>query len=226
MTMAGSNDHPTLSLAVVTPGMTGTHNIFRRELPLTSGLIRCVADGDADRAGLLAAHLRLVLDLVQVHHDAEERFIWSLLPERAPASRALVDTMLMQHADIHALEATIRDRLAGWESSPDTASGEALAEAVEAFTAALVTHAGEEEGEPLPIIAEHLSPAEWGEFVAYASTAMPEDVRPTVMGMLMEDMSAPAREAFLGALPEQFATFLRTTGANAYADYVAAVRTV
>ncbi|MBV6508986.1 MAG: hypothetical protein JJLCMIEE_02053 [Acidimicrobiales bacterium] len=224
--MTGSTDGSALSLMVVTPGMTGIHDVFRREFPLMSDLIRAVADGDAERAALLAGHLRLVLDVVQVHHDAEEQFIWSRLPERAPDARALVDTMLAQHAQVHALEATIRDQLARWESSSDATSGEALAEAVDAFTDALVAHAVQEEGEPLPIIVEHLTPAEWGEFVAYASTAMPEESRPTVMGMLMEDMPAPAREAFLGSLPEQLGTFLRTTGAEAYAGYVAAVRSV
>ncbi len=222
--MAESNEGSTLSLAVVTPGMTGTHQIFRRELPLTTGLIRGVADGDADRAGLLAKHLRLVLDLVQVHHDAEERFIWSVLPERAPESRELVETMLRQHAGVHELERPVRDRVDGWEGSPDAASGAALADALDAFTGALVSHAEVEEGEPLPIIAEHLTPEEWGAFVGYASTAMPEDARPTVMGMLMEDMPAPAREAFLSTLPDQFAEFLRTAGAAAYAEYTATIR--
>jgi len=222
--MADSNGGSALSLAVVTPGMTGTHKIFRREFPLTTDLVRGVADGDTARAGLLAKHLRLVLDLVQVHHDAEERFLWSVLPERAPESRELVDTMLRQHADVHDASDAIRSRLDGWETSPDAASGQALAEAVEAFTRTLVAHADLEEGEPLPIIADHLTPAEWGEFVAYASTAMPEETRPTVMGMLMEDMPGPAREAFLGNLPDQLAEFLRTAGAEAYADYTAAIR--
>jgi hemerythrin-like domain-containing protein len=222
--MAGSDERSALSLAVVIPGMTGTHKIFRRELPLTSDLVRRVADGDTGRAGLLAKHLRLVLDLVQVHHDAEERFIWSVLPERAPESRELVDTMLRQHADVHDAAEMIESRRGGWATSPDAASGQALAEAVEAFTRALVAHADLEEGEPLPIIADHLSPAEWGEFVAYASTAMPEEARPTVMGMLMEDMPDPAREAFLANLPDQLAEFLRTTGAKAYAEYTAAIR--
>lgn len=217
-------DATTLTLEVVTPGMTGTHQIFRREFPLTSGLIRSVEDGDKDRIEVLAKHLQLVLDLVQVHHDAEEQFIWSILPERAPASREIVDTMLEQHTHIHEVEESIDARLAQWRDTADATTRDALAGAVEAFTAALVEHATLEEGEPLPFIAENLTMQEWLAFVSYASTAMPEDARPIVMGMLMEDMPAPAREAFLSHLPEQLAQFLRTTGAEAYKDYVASVR--
>lgn len=217
-------DATTLTLEVVTPGMTGTHQIFRREFPLTSDLIRSVEDGDEDRIEVLAKHLRLVLDLVQVHHDAEERYIWSSLPERAPASREIVQTMLEQHAHIHEVEESIDARLARWRDAADTTTRDALADAVEAFTAALVEHAALEEGEPLAFIAENLTMQEWLAFVSYASTAMPEDARPLVMGMLMEDMPAPAREAFLSHLPEQLGTFLRTTGADIYKAYVTSVR--
>lgn len=213
-----------LSLAVVTPGMKGTHQIFRREFPLLPDLVGRVANGDTERARTLADHTRLLLDLVQVHHDAEETYVWSILPERAPESAELVGMMLHQHADVHTASDEIRGALDAWEPAPTAAAGRAVADAVSRFTTTLVEHANLEEDEPLPIIADHLTPAEWGAFVQYASTAMPEETRGTVMGMLMEDMPAPAREGFLGNLPEPFANFLRTTGADAYAEYTATIR--
>lgn len=214
----------TLTLAVVTPGMTGTHRIFRREFPLTPPLVSAVRDGDTDRAEVLASHIRLLLELVHVHHEAEERFLWQLLPERAPADTAIVETMLHQHGDIAGLAARIDQSLAEWVATPTGATSAALVAALEDFTGNLVSHADLEEGETLGLIADHLSLQEWHAFVAFAVTAMPEDVRSTVMGMMMEDMAPPAREALLGNLPEAFADQLRTAGADAYAAYTARVR--
>lgn len=211
-------------LPVVTQGMVVTHRIFRREFPLMPDLVRAVADGDADRAGVLANHARLVLDLVHVHHDAEEQFIWDVLPSRAPEGAEIVGTMLSQHNEIAELTDVIRNGLEAWEKAPTADTGEAVANAIEAFTKALVDHATLEEGEPLPLIAAHLSPEEWGAFVAYASTAMPEETRGTVMGMLLEDMPTAEREAFLGHLPPLAAEFAQTTGAEMYAKYVSGIR--
>ncbi len=222
--MAESNGTTTLTAQVVLPGMAGTHQIVRREFPLLADLVAGVADGDTDRAGLLADHARLLLDLVQVHHDAEETYIWALLPERAPGSAGIVDTMLSQHGDVHDAADAITAALDPWRTAPDAASTATLGEAITAFTTALVAHAALEEAETIDHIATNLTPAEWGAFVRYASTAMPEQTRPTVMGMLMEDMPAPAREGFLANLPEEFATFLRTTGAEAYDAYTTSVR--
>lgn len=211
-------------LEVVTQGMVVTHRIFRREFPLMPGLIRSVADGDAERAGVLANHARLVLDLVHVHHEAEEQFIWDILPSRAPEGAAIVGTMVSQHNEIADLTTKIRDGLEAWEQAPTSATGDAVAKSIEAFTKALVDHATLEEGEPLPLIAANLSPEEWGAFVAYASTAMPEETRGTVMGMLLEDMPTAEREEFLGHLPPPAAEFAQTTGAEMYAKYVAGIR--
>lgn len=223
--MAGTDDGAAgLSLEAVTQGMVVTHRVFRREFPLISGLIGGVADGDTDRATLLAHHVRLVLDLVHVHHVAEEQFLWEVLPDRAPDERDIVDTMLRQHGEVAELADAIGDRLDRWASSPDEATGGALAAAIEAFRRALVDHADLEERATLPLITEQLTADEWRAFVAYASTAMPEDVRGTVMGMVLEDMPDAEREAFLGNLPAPVAERVRTVGAAAYAEYTAAVR--
>lgn len=222
--MAGTDAGSTVSLAMVTQGMVGTHRIFRREFPLMPDLIAAVDDGDTDRARVLAEHVRLLLDMVHVHHVAEERYIWDLLPDRAPADRGIVDTMLDQHGEIAELSDRIRDTLATWEQSPDADSAAPLLGAIEQFTSTLVDHAQLEEGAPLPIIAEQLTPAEWGAFVGYASTAMPEEVRGTVMGMMLEDMPDAERSAFLDSLPPPVAERIRTVGAAAYADYVATIR--
>lgn len=217
-------DDEGLTLATVTPGMKGTHQIFRREFPLSAELVTTAPDGDAARARTLADHVHLLLDLVQVHHDAEEQFIWDLLPGRDDASAEIVATMFSQHGDVHDASDALVAALDGWVDSADAAARDAVSDALGTFSATLVAHADLEEAETLGFIADNLTPAEWGAFVQYASTAMPEETRGTVMGMLLEDMPPAARDGFLGNLPAPFAEFLRTTGAEAYAAYTAEVR--
>lgn len=222
--MAETGGGAKLSLDAVSHGMSGTHQIFRREFRLTPMSIERVADGDAQRAEVLAAHVRLLLDLVHVHHEAEEQYLWNLLPERAPEDRQIVDTMLEQHASVAELATAITDALSAWTKGPTSASTQALNAAIAAFASTLVEHADLEERTTVPLITRELTPEEWGAFVGYATTAMPEQVRPTVMGMLLEDMPDAERDAFLSRLPAPVAEALRTTGAQAYAQYTAMIR--
>lgn len=211
-------------VAVVTPGMMGTHQIFRREFPLSADLAAKVADGDTARAARLGDHVRLLLDLVGVHHQAEDTYLWALLPERTPASAEIVATMLRQHDEAHANAEALSTALDAWTASVTGESTSAVVGALGTFTSGLLAHADLEEAETIPFIAQSLTPEEWGAFVQFASTAMPQEVSGTVMGMMLEGMSPEAREGFLGHLPEQFAQFLRTTGAEQYAAYVADIR--
>ncbi len=222
--MAETGGGAKLSLDAVSHGMSGTHQIFRREFRLMPGLIEHVGDGDAQRAEVLATYVRLLLDLVHVHHEAEERYLWNLLPERAPQDRQIVDTMLEQHASVAELATAITNALTAWTKGPTSASGQAVNAAIAAFASTLVAHADLEERTTVPLITRELTPEEWGAFVGYATTAMPEEVRPTVMGMLLEDMPYAEREAFLSRLPAPVAERIRTTGAEAYAQYTATIR--
>lgn len=213
-----------LSLGAVIGGMAGTHRIFRRELPLSARLIGEVAPGDTERAATLAEHLRLILELIHIHHVAEERYLWDLLPERAPDDRAIVDTMLEQHAAVAREQEALLSSLERWERSVDPGEQGELAATVQRFADGLVAHADLEEAETPPLIARELTAQEWGAFVGYASTAMPEEVRGTVMGMLIEDMPEAERNGFLAALPPPVAERLTTTGAEQYAAYTAKIR--
>jgi len=41
--------------------------------------VRGVADGDVARARIVGRHVRLLLDLLHVHHGGEDRLLWPLL---------------------------------------------------------------------------------------------------------------------------------------------------
>ena len=66
------------------------HRFFRRELVAVPLLVRGTNGGDNDRARVVGAHLRFVLDSLRVHHTGEDELLWPKLLERAAPSLELV----------------------------------------------------------------------------------------------------------------------------------------
>lgn len=213
-----------LTLAAVRGGMVVTHRVFRRELPLMPPLIRAVTPGDTARAGVLAAHQRILLDLIRAHHEGENQFVWGVLEDRAPDDREIVDTMLRQHEDVARHAAAVTTALTRWQATAAEDRREDLAAAVDELSATLVAHADEEEADTLPLIAANLTGPEWGAFISFTTDAMPPDTRGTVMGMLIEDMPTQEKTAFLGMLPPPVSSAWEATGAAAYTAYTATIR--
>lgn len=61
------------------------HTMYRREIGLAPALIRGVADGDVERAALIAEHLDLVVTSLDHHHRCEDDHLWQRL--EAPANQ-------------------------------------------------------------------------------------------------------------------------------------------
>jgi len=55
------------------------HAVFRREFALLPGLVRAVAAGDVERAGIVADHAELLTVLLHEHHSAEDAMLWPRL---------------------------------------------------------------------------------------------------------------------------------------------------
>ena len=88
---------------VDTRDMLVVHAALRREFGLAPGLVRGVADGDVARARIVGGHVRLLLDLLHVHHGGEDRLLWPLLLVRVPAQLTpVIELMERQHRQIEA----------------------------------------------------------------------------------------------------------------------------
>jgi hypothetical protein len=59
------------------------HTMFRREIGLAPALIRDVADGDFERAAIVAEHLDIVETILDHHHRCEDGHLWERLIDRA-----------------------------------------------------------------------------------------------------------------------------------------------
>ncbi|MFD1811934.1 hemerythrin domain-containing protein [Rhodococcus gannanensis] len=204
--------------------MVVVHRAFRREFRLAPDLIRGVPAGDAARASVVAGHLRLVLNGLEMHHTGEDAILWPLLLERAAPSTGLVETMQAQHLRIEAYVARIVPSLDSWERQPTPDTGVALAALVEEFTSALIEHLDLEEREILPLVLRHLTAAEWDTVGDHGIDMMSKKELPLLFGAVLEDCDDAERRLMLRKLPGHVRLLLRTLGARNYRRYVSAVR--
>src|ERR1700712_2692373 len=95
--------------------MLVVHSLFRRELRLAGGLVRRVPAGDVRRAGVVAAHLELVEQVLHHHHGSEDELLWPLLVERVADELApVVRLMETQHERVDALLGRIAEARPAW----------------------------------------------------------------------------------------------------------------
>jgi Hemerythrin HHE cation binding domain len=66
-----------------TRDMYTVHTVFRREFALLPNLVRGVATKDTERAEVIAAHIRLVNEILFHHHESEDAVLWPALLQRA-----------------------------------------------------------------------------------------------------------------------------------------------
>ncbi|MEV0225297.1 hemerythrin domain-containing protein [Streptomyces sp. NPDC050704] len=92
------------------PGLTDVrdmvmaHVAFRRALDSGASLVSAVGDGDHKRAGVVADHLDLMLDMLVHHHEGEDLYLWPVLLQRVPKELApLVHRMEAQHEAVHGM---------------------------------------------------------------------------------------------------------------------------
>ena len=204
--------------------MVVVHRAFRREFRLLPGLVRAVPAGDTARAAVLAAHLRLCLDGLHLHHTGEDAMLWPKLLERATPDAALVHRMEAQHEEVHARLEILRSALARWEVEARPAVTEEVAAGIEALGSVVLAHLDEEEREILPLAARHLSEAEWEAVGQHGMAHMERSQLPIMFGMVLEDCDPEERARMLGVLPAPIRLLARTVFARRYRRYVSRVR--
>jgi predicted RNase H-like HicB family nuclease len=166
--------------------MLVAHSSFRRELGLSPAAVRRVPDGDVRRAEVVAGHVTLFLSLLDHHHTIEDELLWTTLLERVPQELApLVHLMENQHETVADLMAQAEGALTTWRASASRADGEALAEVLTRLCDALFEHLAAEETHVLPIMARHLTAAEWAEFTEQGMSSIPKRLMLLGVGMML-----------------------------------------
>ncbi|MFE4695943.1 hemerythrin domain-containing protein [Streptomyces sp. NPDC056738] len=204
--------------------MVVVHRVFRRESATLPRLVRAVPDGDTARGTRIAGALRDYTMGLHHHHHAEDELIWPLLRTRAPHDEELVGRMRLQHEEIDRTLAVVAEWLPVWERSADRISGEELALALDAHRAALLVHLDEEERSVLPLVAGHLTVAEWDLVGERGMDGIPKNKRMLALGAILEEATAEEQAYFLGRVPLIGRLLWRALGRRQYAAYRTAMR--
>lgn len=202
-----------------TRDMLVVHAAFRREFRLAPGLVSGVQEGDTARARVVAGHLRLVLQLLHVHHGGEDRLLWPRLQRRAPEQLApTVELMEHQHEHIDSVVQALDVPLDRWIASATAADRVVIAAGLADLHAALEEHLQAEERHVLPLAARFLTQAEWGELAEEVKT-IPARRLPLVFGMLMYEGDPEIVATILAAAPVLPRLLMPRLAPRAYARY-------
>ncbi|MFD7136365.1 hemerythrin domain-containing protein [Streptomyces sp. NPDC059894] len=203
--------------------MVVVHRVFRRESALLPRLVRAVPDGGTARAAEVAAYLDEYLTGLHHHHTVEDELIWPLLRARA-ADDGLIVRMEEQHERIDHSLAAVTEWVPAWGRTADCVAGEELALALDEHRRVLLDHLDDEERLVLPLVAEHLSVAEWDAVGRRGLETVPRNKLMLALGALLEEATPQERAYFLGRAPLAGRLLWRAVGRRQYAAACRAVR--
>ncbi|MFF3501879.1 hemerythrin domain-containing protein [Streptomyces sp. NPDC003247] len=203
--------------------MVVVHRVFRRESALLPRLVRAVPDGGSVRAAEVAAYLDEYLTGLHHHHTVEDELIWPLLRARA-ADDGLIVRMEEQHERIDHSLAAVTEWVPAWRRTADCVAGEELALALDEHRRVLLDHLDDEERMVLPLVAEHLSVAEWDAVGRRGLETVPRNKLMLALGALLEEATPEERAYFLGKAPLAGRLLWRAVGRRQYAAACRAVR--
>jgi hemerythrin-like domain-containing protein len=210
----------TAARGVDTREMIAVHSAFRREFGLAPGLVRAVASGDVQRAGVVADHLELIGTFLHHHHTGEDKLLWPKLLERVPAEMApTVELMERQHEAVHEVIEEMTAALARWRTGASESDRDRLAGALNRLHALLVEHLAAEEEHILPLASRSLTEAEWGELGEDGMAAQAKSKLPMIFGMIMKDADPEVIRGMLANAPLVPRLMLPFVGPRAYARY-------
>jgi Hemerythrin HHE cation binding domain len=204
--------------------MVVVHRVFRRESALLPQLVRGVPDGDTTRAATVAGALRAYLVGLHGHHTTEDELIWPLLRDRATERDDLVARMAAQHDSIDETLSAVAELIPQWTDQAGRDVGERLASALDAHREALLTHLTDEEDLILPLVAEHLTVAEWELVGRRGLETVQKNMVFIALGAVLEDATPAEKAYFLGRVPAVGRLLWHLVGRRQYARHSRRVR--
>jgi iron-sulfur cluster repair protein YtfE (RIC family) len=203
-----------------TSEMYMAHAMFRREFGLLPGLIRGVADGDTNRAGVIAEHFTLIHLVLFHHHRGEDTHLWPLLRTRAADAAPVMQVLEDQHKEMDSVLAEVAAGLASWSETASQGTGASIADAADRLRDLLTEHLTLEEEQALPLLEQHVTEAEWDEMVrSEAGTVEPSRIT-LLTGMMLYEASPQAVQKIMdNAPPAARAAIADGVAAEAFAQH-------
>jgi hemerythrin-like domain-containing protein len=198
------------------------HSLIRRGFEQAREAV--LAPGADARASAVVEYVGFHLDGLEAHHSSEDELIWPALSERASMSGALIRRMEDQHADLHDALDTTRRELAAWEAAPSAQGSEALATALGTVLDRLSEHLAEEERDVVPLIAAHITQAEWEHLGRIAFSKFTPKQRLIAMGEMLAAASPTEAARMQAGLPAPIKLLWRVAGRRRYQRTMANLR--
>ena len=187
--------------------MIAVHDAMRREYGSLPLFVKSVADGDVERAGVIADHIALMGTFTALHHSGEDALLWPLVRERAPDSAAVV-VAEADHGDLEEHAARVAVLAEAWRTAPTATNRAALHVELIAFERVLLKHLGHEEVDALPLLAANVTDAEFAALRTFVREGLSPDQRGIVLGLILDDTGAAQASSLLSAMdPEDRARF-------------------
>ncbi len=207
-----------------TQDMVMVHRIFRYMFKDAPDLVRAVADGDTERAGIVGGHILFLTQSLHNHHHTEDEYLWDDLEARAPSCALHVGLMRKQHADVAVLIDQVQAALPAWEASASVEERDRVADLVGDNRDVLEVHLGNEEDLILPVAATSFTQAEWDRLGEHATDEIPKDMMLIQLGWMLEALGPEVGGAFLKReLPLPVRLIWATVGKRKFARHKALV---
>jgi hemerythrin-like domain-containing protein len=182
-----------------------------------------LAPDATERTGALVEYVGFHLDGLEAHHSTEDELLWPALHERVSMSDALIGRMEAQHADVHDAIETARRELAAWAAARTPSGAAALSTALGDLSGALADHLAEEERDVVPLIAAHITQAEWDHAGKVAFSKFTPKQRFTAMGEMLAAATPTEAARMLAGLPTPVKVVWRVFGRRRYQRLMAEV---
>jgi hypothetical protein len=200
--------------------MKVAHSSFRRELRLAVPAVRRAGVGDDRRVAMVAAHVDLWLGLVHHHHSIEDELLWDRLVARVPEElEPLVGLMEEQHGAVATLLDESGPLLTAWRSSGEADDRDRLAGHLAVLVEQLCEHLDTEESRVLPLMARHITAAEWQVFTERGMESIPRGMLLTGFGMMLYEGDPAAIALEIAKLPAPLRPILPVLGRWAFRRY-------
>jgi hemerythrin-like domain-containing protein len=200
------------------------HRLLRRGFEQAREFVMAVPAGAADRAAAVAEYVEFHLDGLHAHHSTEDELLWPALRERASLSGDLITRMEDQHARVHAAIGNVRDLLSPWAAAPTAKSSVALASGLGTIGDRLAEHLAEEERDVVPLIAIHITQAEWERQGKVSFSKFKPRQRFTAMGEMLQTASPEEAARMMAGLPAPVRVIWRLFGQRKYQRFMDTVR--
>jgi hypothetical protein len=205
------------------------HQLVRRELRMLAELAAWADPADRERTLDLTRHADLLGRVLLHHHAVERDLLWPALLRALPEARRAAAAAQVTDCSARCARAdsALRDiATAGrqWAVAGTAATRDAFALACLDVADGVDAQVADEEAELLPLLAAHLSGADWRAVTRAAGCPLSAREQLLVLGMALEDLGPTNRARLLAGLSPAARLAWRLRGRAAYRAAVVRLR--